>query len=86
LSSSLKIPTPSFGEAVRFLRETMGLTQEEVSGKGGLHVTHISDLEQGRGNPTHQTIEGLARGLELPSAYILVLEDIFERRRARTRR
>lgn len=46
-------------------------------------MTHISDIEQGRGNPTHKTLHSLAKALEVPSSYILTLEDIFERRRNR---
>jgi transcriptional regulator with XRE-family HTH domain len=83
LSSSLEIRTPSFGEAIRFLRHAVALSQEALSDRSDLHVTHISELEQGRGNPNHQTLHRLARGLDVPPAYISTLEDIFERRRKR---
>jgi DNA-binding XRE family transcriptional regulator len=86
LSSSLEIPNPGLGEAVRFLRENANLSQEEVSAKSNLHATHISQLEQGRGNPTHKTLHSLAKALDVPPSYILVLEDIFERKRHRQRR
>jgi transcriptional regulator with XRE-family HTH domain len=86
LSSPPEIPTPAFGEAVRFLRNSAELSQEQVAARSKLHVTHISDLEQGRGNPTHKTLLSLAKALEVPSSYILTLEDIFERRRNRYRR
>jgi transcriptional regulator with XRE-family HTH domain len=83
LSSSLEIPHPSFGEAARFLRVNVKMTQEQVADRSGLHVTQISELEQGRGNPTRKTIDSLAKGLDVPPAYILTLEDIFERKRNR---
>jgi transcriptional regulator with XRE-family HTH domain len=62
------------------------MTQEEVAEGSGLHVTHISELEQGRVNPTHKTIARLAKALDVPPAYILTLEDIFERKRNRLKR
>jgi transcriptional regulator with XRE-family HTH domain len=83
LSSSLEIPSPSFGEAIKFLRKLTGLKQEEVSAISELHVTHISELENGRSNPTLETLEGLAKALDVPAAYLLMLEDVFERRRQR---
>lgn len=83
LSSPLEIPNPALGEAVRFLRENAELSQDEVAARSKLHVTHISQLEQGRVNPTHKTIHRLAKGLDVPSSYILTLEDIFERKRKR---
>jgi DNA-binding XRE family transcriptional regulator len=86
LSSPLEIPTPGLGEASRLIRECVGLTQDEVSERSELHVTHISEIEQGRANPTHKTIQSLAAGLDVPASYIFALEDIFERRRSRSRR
>jgi transcriptional regulator with XRE-family HTH domain len=64
----------------------MEMTQDEVAEKSGLHVTHISDLEHGRGNPTLRTIERLAHGLGVLPAHIFSLEDFFERKRKRGKR
>jgi transcriptional regulator with XRE-family HTH domain len=86
MSSPLEIPTPSFGEAIRFLRRCAELSQDAVAEKSSLHVTHISELEQGRGNPTHRTIDGLAKAFDVPPAYIFTLEDIFERKRNRNKK
>ena|SRR6476659_1842959 len=85
LRSSLEIPTPSFGEAIRYFRVNAKMTQDEVADRSGLHVTHISELEHGRGNPTRHTIESLAKGLDVPIAYLFNLEDIFEWKRNRRR-
>jgi transcriptional regulator with XRE-family HTH domain len=57
------------------------MSQELLAEKSKLHATHLSDLEQGRGNPTHKTLRSLADALKVPPAYILTLEDIFEKRR-----
>jgi transcriptional regulator with XRE-family HTH domain len=86
LRSSLEIPNPSFGESARFFRVSAEMTQEEVAGKSGLHATHISEIEQGRANPTRNTIESLAKALEVPIAYLYNLEDIFEWKRNRGKR
>jgi len=59
------------------------MTQEEVSERSGIHVTKISDMEQGKANPTHRIMRRLAKGLDVPPAYISTLEDIFERQRKR---
>ena len=57
------------------------MTQDELSTLSGIHVSHISELEQGRGNPTHKTILSLAKALDVPHTYIFTLEAIFERKR-----
>lgn len=86
LSSSLEIPSPSFGEAVRFFRVTAKMSQDEVAHRSGLHATHISELEQGRGNPTRSTVERLAKALGVPLVYLYNLEDIYEWKRNRHKR
>ncbi len=62
------------------------MTQDEVAHRSGLHATHISELEHGRGNPTRNTIESLAKALGVPLAYLYNLEDIFEWKRNRLKR
>jgi transcriptional regulator with XRE-family HTH domain len=57
------------------------MTQDELSRRSGISVGHISELEQGRGNPTHNTILSLAKALDVPHPHILALEAIFERKR-----
>jgi len=86
LRSPLEISHPSFGEAARFFRVEAEMTQEQVAERSGLHVTHVSELEQGRGNPTRKTIDGLAEAFEIPPAYLFNLEDIYEWKRNRLKR
>lgn len=83
LSSPLDIRTPSLGKAARFLRQSAELSQDEVARASDLHVTHISELERGHGNPNHQTLHRLAKGLGVPPSYLLMLKDVFERKRKR---
>lgn len=56
----------SFGEMLRDLRRTTGLTQEELAERAGLTVNGISALERGtRTRPYPHTLRALADGLRL---------------------
>jgi predicted ATPase/DNA-binding XRE family transcriptional regulator len=56
-----------FGVRLRRLRETAGLTQEELAERSGLTARGISDLERGaRNRPYPHTVRSLADALELP--------------------
>ena len=58
--------SPSFGAHLRQLRETAGLTQEELASRSGLSAKAISRLERGeRKRPYPHTIRSLADALEL---------------------
>ena len=52
-----------FGTAVKFRREAMGLTQEELADKAGIHRTYLSDVERGTRNLSLVNIERLAEAL-----------------------
>jgi DNA-binding XRE family transcriptional regulator len=81
LSSALKTPSSiPFGEAVKFLRDNAKLTQDEVAEKCGIQASEISRLENGKGNPTHETIHRLAKGLGAHPAWITTLEEVFASR------
>ena len=55
-----------FGGRLRRLRETAGLTQEELAEKAGLSAKGISDLERGeRKRPYPHTVRSLADALGL---------------------
>ena len=40
-----------FGSAVKFRREELGLTQEALAEKAGIHRTYLSDVERGTRSP-----------------------------------
>src|SRR5215216_6431443 len=62
-SPEQKVP---FGRRLRRLRETAGLTQEELAEKADLSAKGISDLERGeRRRPYPNTVRSLADALEL---------------------
>ena len=54
-----------FGDAVRHRREELGLNQEELAHRAGIHRTYLSDIERGQRNVALVNIENLARALEL---------------------
>lgn len=53
-----------FGTAVRTWRKRMGISQEELAGRAGLHRTYVADIERGARNLSLANIEKLALALE----------------------
>src|SRR3954464_6865017 len=53
----------SFGAAIRFRRKGMGISQEELAGRAGLHRTYVADIERGARNLSLANIEKLAKAL-----------------------
>jgi len=54
-----------FGAAVRFRRDQLGISQEELAGRAGLHRTYISDVERGARNVSLESINRLAAALDV---------------------
>ncbi|QVL33887.1 helix-turn-helix transcriptional regulator [Telmatocola sphagniphila] len=52
-----------FGTAVKFRREKLGLTQEDLAAAAGIHRTYLSDVERGSRNLSLVNIEKLAAAL-----------------------
>ena len=57
--------TKPFGVSVRAWRNRLGISQEELGGRAGLHRTYICDIERGARNVSLESIEKLARALEI---------------------
>jgi CheY-like chemotaxis protein len=53
------------GNAIKTQRSSLGISQEELAYRAGLHRTYVSDLERGVRNPSVDSIEKLARALQL---------------------
>jgi transcriptional regulator with XRE-family HTH domain len=62
----------AFGKAVRFFREQIGISQEELAHRSGLHRTYLSDVERGERNIGLGNIHAIANGLGIS------LVDLFE--------
>lgn len=61
----------AFGQAVRDLRESLGLSQEELSFRSDFDRTYISGIERGVRNPTLRTIDRLAAALDTKGSRLL---------------
>lgn len=44
------------GQAIRAYRTELGISQEELGARAGLHRTYVSDVERGQRNPTAWTL------------------------------
>ena len=65
-----------FVQVIRRERESKGLSQEKLAGLAGLDRSYMHRLESGRSSPTLDTLESLARALQvLPSELIARIDD-----------
>jgi transcriptional regulator with XRE-family HTH domain len=53
------------GMAIKTRRSALGISQEELAHRAGLHRTYVSDLERGARNPSIESIEKLAQALQI---------------------
>lgn len=53
------------GANVRRLRKAKGLSQEELADRAGVHRTFISQIERATKHPTIQSLDKVAKGLEV---------------------
>jgi CheY-like chemotaxis protein len=60
-----------FGSTVKSKRTALGISQEELADRAGLHRTYISDVERGTRNPSLESIGKLAAALELSVSRLL---------------
>jgi transcriptional regulator with XRE-family HTH domain len=68
-----------FGKVVKSLRIKLGITQEQLSIESTLARTYISELENGKFQPSLTSIFDIARGLKIkPSDLIRLVELEFE--------
>ncbi len=61
-----------FGKAVREKRVFLGISQEELGDRAGLHRTYISDVERGARNVSLGSIDKLATALEISISTLFV--------------
>jgi two-component system response regulator len=54
-----------FGLVVKTWRSRLGISQEELAGRAGLHRTYVSDVERGSRNVSLASIDRLAAALEV---------------------
>lgn len=63
-----------FGDTLRNHRGRLGLSQEELAHRAGVHRTYIGMLERGEKNVTLRNIEKLAGALNIPIHILLQME------------
>lgn len=56
----------ALGRRVRGLRESLRLTQDELSQRCGISVSFASLIERGERSPSYETLLTIARALEVP--------------------
>src|SRR5215208_1047386 len=64
-----------FGISVKIWRSRLGISQEELAGRAGLHRTYVSDIERGARNPSLESIDKLARALKISVATLFSQSD-----------
>ena len=70
-----------FGLAVRTRREQLGLSQESLAFRAGLHRNYISDIELGLKSPTLRVIVRLAEALGVTVSTLIRVAETMEQRR-----
>ena len=55
-----------FGKRVRERRVALGLSQEELASRAGVHRTYIGMIERAEKNITLENIEKISKALNLP--------------------
>lgn len=60
-----------FGMRLRYLREQKGWSQEKLALNSDINKNYISDLENGRRNPTLEILERLAVAFDIPLSELL---------------
>lgn len=66
---------PTVGEITREIRMAKGLSLGQVALRSGLDRTYISRIESGKiANPSHKTLEKMAKGLKVTPSELFVKE------------
>lgn len=58
----------ALGQALKTLRSSRHMTQEELSARTGTHPTYISDIERGARNPSWAALVKLVAGMDADMA------------------
>lgn len=61
------------GQAVQWLRQDLGVSQEELAERAGIHRTYLGDIERGNRNPALVNICRISVALEVKPS------DLFKR-------
>jgi len=73
----------ALGLAVKRRRDELGLTQEKLDLRSDLHQRWISNVENGKRNPSYASLRRLASGLELSTSELIARAEQIEAHRDR---
>lgn len=59
------------GQNLKAAREDLGISQEELADRAGLHRTYISGVERGVRNPTVTVLEKIAKALKVKTSSLV---------------
>jgi transcriptional regulator with XRE-family HTH domain len=65
----------SFGNRLRFIRDSRRMSQEEFAEFIGISVDFLSLIERGINAPSFETIEKIANCLQVPVAFLFTFEE-----------
>jgi transcriptional regulator with XRE-family HTH domain len=64
-----------FTNVLRLLEE-QGMTKNELSDRAGMSISFLSDLTNGKANPSLKIMESIAEALEVPLPTLLEMTDL----------
>ena len=70
-SYSMKDESKKLGENLKRIRIKKDITQIEIARRLGVDRSFVSNIENGKNNPTLSTITSLAKVLDVPSTELL---------------
>ncbi len=73
----------ALGRVIRELRESQGISQEELADRCGLHRTYMGGIERGERNPSYQNILRVAAGLGVKGSELLARAERAQATRSR---
>ncbi len=62
-----------FGERIKYLRKSSGLSQEAFADRVGIHRTYMGRIERGESNPPIFTVYRIVKALKIKSSEFLSL-------------
>jgi transcriptional regulator with XRE-family HTH domain len=68
----------ALGLAVKARRQELGITQETLANDSGLHQRWISNVENGKRNPSYGSLRRLASGLDLSASELIARAESIE--------
>lgn len=72
----MKSVNAALGRTIGRLRQNLGLSQEELANRAGIHRTYVSQLERGIKSPTLAVLIKIAKALDTkPSKIVRVVEN-----------